>query len=91
MRADGDLGGHDFADLQRVLDARHGKVKVIEVPGDPRAVIVKTTNVEAPRLREDSPPLRVGGKDLKPVLTSGAVGKLKRNASGGTSDGQVSE
>ncbi len=42
-----------------------------------RALIVKTDNVDIPLVR-DSLEMRVGSVTLKPMLTSGSIGKLKK-------------
>ncbi|MGD0395581.1 MAG: hypothetical protein ABSB26_01555 [Nitrososphaerales archaeon] len=89
--ADGELSDDDRRSLSVMLERRHGKVTVILVEGDPRAVIVKTTNAVAPLLREMSGELYLGGKRLATVLTSGSIGKLKSRASEGgtTKDGEI--
>ncbi len=79
--ADSELSDDDLKRLSQVLEQRHGKVTVIAVKANPRAVIVKTTNVVAPVLREASGEMMLGGKRLVTVLTSGSIGKLKRRAS----------
>ena len=89
--ADGELSVNDRRDLSVMLERKHGKVTVIPVEKNLRAVIVKTTNAVAPLLRETNGELRLGGKRLVTVLTSGSIGKLKSRASGGrtTKDGEV--
>ncbi len=84
-----DLSEERLKELQALLESRHGKMKMIAVSGNPRAVIVRTTNEVAPLLRDKGHPLFLGGKMVEPVLTSGAVGNLKRRALGGKPDGQV--
>lgn len=89
--ADGELSAGNRRDLSAILERRHGKVTVIPVEKNPRAVIVKTTNSVAPLLRETSGELHLGGKRLVTVLTSGSIGKLKNRASGSETmkDGKV--
>ena len=89
--ADGELSDGDRRDLSLMLEGRHWKVTVIPVEKNPRAVIVKTTDSAAPLLREMSGELRLGGKGLVTVLTSGSIGKLKSRAFDGetTRDGKV--
>jgi hypothetical protein len=77
--------------LKSVIERRHPGDKLIEIPGNPRAVIVKTTNDIAPSFRTDDGAPTIGGKKLTAVLTSGAVGNLKRRAAGATPNGQVHE
>lgn len=89
--ADEDISDADRKDLAAILERRHGKVKLILVDENPRAVIVKTTNVVAPLLRGPDNVLTVGGKRLASVLTSGAVGNLKRRAKEAAGNGQVHE
>ncbi|MDG7008205.1 MAG: hypothetical protein JRN06_08165 [Nitrososphaerota archaeon] len=77
--------------LQSVIERRHPGDRVIEVQGNPRAVIVKTTNEVAPSFRTTEGAPTVGGKRLTAVLTSGAVGNLKRRAAEAATNGQVHE
>jgi hypothetical protein len=77
--------------LAEILERRYGKVKLIAVEGNPRAVIVKTTNATAPLLRDLDPELTIHEKRLKSVLTSGAIGKLKRRAAPAVANGKVHE
>ncbi len=89
--ADGELSDGDRRSLSVMLERRHGKVTVIRVEKNPRAVIVKTTNAVVPLLRETSGELYIDGKRLMTVLTSGSIGKLKSRATGGEmmKDGKV--
>ena len=91
LMAEADLSEGAIRDLQSTLDSRYGTVKLISVKGNPRAVIVKTTNRVAPLLREHGSFLTPGGKKLEAVLTSGAVGNLKKRALVAKADGQVSK
>ncbi|HMD78598.1 MAG TPA: hypothetical protein VKF39_01285 [Nitrososphaerales archaeon] len=70
---------------------RHGKLKVIEVRGNRRAVIVRTTSEAVHEMRDRSGKISLGGKQVEAVLTSGVIGKLKKTATGsGTSrNGEV--
>jgi hypothetical protein len=77
--------------LAEILENRYGKIKLIPVEGNPRAVIIKTTNETAPRLRDLDPKLTIHEKRLTSVLTSGAIGKLKRRAAPAVANGQVHE
>jgi hypothetical protein len=89
--ADADLSEEEWKELSGVLEGRHGKLKLIPVEGNRRAVIVKTTNEAAPLIRDRDDGLRVGGKELQTVLTSGAIGKLKRRASSPAANGKIHE
>lgn len=89
--SDGALSEEDFREFGRILESRHGRLKLIAVKGNDRAVIVKSTNDVAPVMRESSGRLRVGGKTLTVVLTSGAVGKLKRAAQTAGTSGKHGE
>ncbi len=86
-----ELTDERLRELQTKLESRYGKLRLIAVKGNPRAVIVKTTNEVAPLLRDPDAPLLLGGKKVESVLTSGAVGNLKRRALGTTADGQILE
>jgi len=77
--------------LRSAVERRHPGDRLIEVQGNPRAVIVKTTNEFAPSFRTDEGAPTIGGKRLTAVLTSGAVGNLKRRAAGAGTNGQVHE
>ncbi|HKT22377.1 MAG TPA: hypothetical protein VJR06_07210 [Nitrososphaerales archaeon] len=77
--------------LAEYLGQRYGPVKLIPVREDPYAVIVRTTAAVADQLKELRGGLVVGGTRLTPVLTSGAVGNLKRRAAEARADGQVHE
>jgi len=77
--------------LAEVLEKRYGKTKLIAVGGNPKAVIVKTNNNIAPRLRGLEPALSIQGKMLTSVLTSGAIGKLKRRATPAAANGKIHE
>lgn len=90
------MAGADLSDAERkeigtALERRHGEVKVIAVEGNRRAVIVKTSADVASLLRGEGMVPSVGRKRLVPILTSGAVGKLKRRASEAAANGEVSE
>ena len=86
-----DLTAEEVKELGSVVERRHPGAKVIQVEGNSRAIIIRTTNEVAPVLRTGEGALKVGGKELTPVLTSGAVGNLKRRASRAGDDGQVHE
>ena len=78
--ADADLEESDVRELARVLEKRHGKVKLIAVRGNLRAVIVKTNAQGAAEIRDRSGKIRVSEKLFATMLTSGGIGKLKRRA-----------
>lgn len=89
--ADRDLSEAEKRELRVILERRHRGAKLIDLEGNPRAIILKTTNLVAPLFRSSEEKLEVGGKELKTVLTSGAVGNLKRRAAEGRANGQVHE
>ncbi len=91
LMSEREITDEDRNDLARLLVQRHGKVTLIPVEANPRAVIVKTSNAVAPILRDSSGELNVGGKILVTILTSGSIGKLKKRASetGATQVGKV--
>ncbi len=90
--ADDELEDRSGKELAVFLQNRVGPVKVILLRENPRALIVKTDGPGASTLRSGDA-ISFGGRNLTPVLTSGAIGKLKRRALGGGSSrhGQVSE
>jgi len=74
------MDGHEFEEFGRILEMRHGKLKIIAVRGNSRAVIIRTTVEVAAELREESGSIALGEKRVEVVLTSGVIGKLKRKA-----------
>jgi hypothetical protein len=77
--------------LEEFFGERFGKVRAITLKGNPRAVIMKTTDDVASRLKELRDGIVVCGDLLTPALTSGAVGNLKRRAAGAEVNGEVHE
>ena len=85
------LADSDRKRLGEILEKRYGMMKLIAVEGNPTAFIVKTTTEVAPQLRSLDPALSVRGKSVKSVLTSGAIGKLKKRATAAEANGKVHE
>lgn len=81
MLSDTELSCSDMTNLAVVLESRYGKATVIPVDGNPNAVIIKTTGASAVLIRRECGQLRVGGRHLTTVLSSGSIGKLKNRAS----------
>ncbi|HYA55279.1 MAG TPA: hypothetical protein VED22_00635 [Nitrososphaerales archaeon] len=88
--ASSNLSEEDLRRFSDLIRERHPASKVIAVKKNPRAVIVKTTNEVVPLLRGAGPGLKVGGIELVSVLTSGAIGNLKRRAAAAAANGEVS-
>jgi hypothetical protein len=84
------LSEEDLRRFSDVIGERYPASKVIAVKENPRAAIVKTTAEVAPLLRDAGAGLRVGEKGLVSILTSGAIGNLKRRASAAAANGEVS-
>jgi hypothetical protein len=84
-----DLSEGDLRQFSELIGKWHQDAKVIQVKGNPRAVIVRTSNEIAPGLRGARPGIRVGENELVTVLTSGAIGKLKKRASEPAVNGKV--
>jgi len=82
LEADGDVSADDWKDLAEHLEAKFGKLKPIAVEGNRRALVVKTDNRVAPLIRVEAG-MRVGGRRVRSVLTSGSIGRLKRRAAEG--------
>lgn len=78
----------DVERLAVVLAQKRIVAKVIPIKGNPLAVIVKTTNAALPDLR-GLPDIALDGTRLVSVLTSGAIGNLKKRARGAGAIGQV--
>lgn len=89
--ADADLSGPEMKMLRSVVERRHPGDKLIEIQGNRRAVIVRTTNEVAPSFRTVEGAPTIDGKRLNALLTSGAVGNLKRRVTGAGTNGQVHE
>ena len=85
------LSGSDAKRLGEALTDRYGQVKVIPVEGDGRAVIIKASEPVARALRGEDRISAPGGVELRPALTSGAIGNLKRRARGAAVDGKIHE
>jgi hypothetical protein len=84
-----DLTQTDFEAIREFLEAMNGSAKVIPVKGNARAVIVRTSNAVAPLLRGEKSILELGEKKLVSVLTSGAIGNLKRRATETPANGKI--
>jgi hypothetical protein len=89
LASDVDLTEGDLKLITEMIKGRHDSAKVIPIKGNPRAVIVKTSNTVAPLLREERT-FDVGSKRLVSVLTSGAIGNLKKRATEEVANGKVS-
>ena len=87
--AKSDLSEDDVRQFSKVVRGWHPDAKVIRVKGNPRAVVVKTTNEFAPRLRDTRPVVGAAEVQLTTVLTSGAIGNLKKRASEPAANGKV--
>jgi hypothetical protein len=87
--AKSDLSEDDLRRFSDVVRGWHQTAKIISVKGNRKAVIVKTTNRVAPVLRNIRPGIKVSGTELVCVLTSGAIGNLKKRASEAAVDGKV--
>jgi len=87
--AKSDLSEEDLRQFSKVVKGWHRDAKVIGVKGNPRAVIVKTTNEFALRLRDTKPVVGGAEVELTTVLTSGAIGNLKKRASEPAANGKV--
>lgn len=88
-----ELTEQDANEFTEILEGRHGKLKVILLKGNARAVIVRTAEPVASEIRKSSWKISLEGKEISAVLTSGAIGKLKRRASesGMAKVGQISK
>ncbi len=84
-----DLSQAEVDSFAEAVGRRAGAATVIQVKGTPRALIVKTTNAGASLLRGDGSGLPVGAKRLVSVLTSGAIGNLKKRVPGAAANGKV--
>lgn len=89
--AEGELTSEEMKEIGGILEGRYGKVKMIPLKENPRAVVVKTDVFIATKLKEPEWALVIGGKKVRSVLTSGAIVNLKRRASVARANGQVPE
>ena len=80
LEAEEDVTPQERRDFVHILERRFGKLKAIPVEGNDRVLLVRTDNVTAPRLRGESPRMKIGDKRVVSILTSGSIGKLKRRA-----------
>ncbi len=89
--ADRELTSEDMKELGEILEGRYGKVKMIPLKENSKAVVIRTDNEIATMLKDPGWALVIGTKRVKPVLTSGAIVNLKRRASMAAANGQVPE
>ena len=87
--ADGELSSQETKEIEEILEERYGKVKMIPLKENPKTVVIKTDNEIANVLKETGWALVIGGKTVRPSLTSGAIVNLKRRASVAAANGQV--
>ena len=76
--ADGDITEEEAKAIAADLERSYGGTKVIRLEGSPKVVIVKTTDEVARKLRNAERNPLVHGRRLATILTSGAIGNLKR-------------
>lgn len=91
LMAEAPLSEDDARGLESILGNRFGEVKVIAVDNNPRALIVKTTEPISRALRDEDGVMGPGGTKLRPTLTSGAIGKLKKRAAEASANGKIHE
>jgi len=83
------LSEEDIRRFSEVVGKLHPTAKIIAVKGNRKALIVKTTNLVAPILRDLEPGTIPGRIGPASVLTSGAIGNLKKRASEAAANGKV--
>lgn len=91
LEADWEVSEGDRKALAAVLEKECGSVKVIGIEGIPTAVIIKTTDRGARLLRDKGRVLAADGRELRTLLSSGAIGNLKRRAREAGANGEVHE
>ena len=89
--SDDSLSEAEISGLGAILVERFGKARAIPVDGNPRAAIVRTGEPDARVLRAEAVVSGPGGVRLRPVLTSGAIGNLKRSARRAAANGEIHE
>jgi len=87
--ANSSLSEEDIRKFSEVIGASHPTAKIIMVRGNSKAVIVKTTNQGPPMMQNLGLMVKVGRTELVSVLTSGAIGNLKKRASEAATNGKV--
>lgn len=80
FEADTDLSEEEKKEFGRILEKRYGKMPLIDVRGNEKALIIKANNAVAAAIKEQSSEILIGGKKLTTKLVSGAIGNLKRRA-----------
>ena len=93
LKSDSELDEDDLGDLAEALRTLDPRGKVIPIKGSGMWVVLKTNVPSATRIRQGGLGLRAGEHDLISILTSGAIGKLKKRAQDGgpTAVGKVPE
>jgi hypothetical protein len=89
LMSEGEFSTEEIKRIGEILEGRYGKVKMIPLKENSKAVVVKTDNEVATKLKYPEWALVIGGKKVRPVLTSGAIVNLKRRASVAAANGQV--
>lgn len=89
--ADNPLTEAEISGFGAVLVERFGIARAIPVDGNPRAAIIRTVEPVARHLRAEAVAFSPGGVRLRPVLTSGAIGNLKRSARKAAANGKIHE
>ena len=79
---DGGVTREEWSNLESFLEERFGTSKLITIAGLERMMVVKAEITSANLLRNCCAELKVGNTNLRTVLTSGSLGKLKSVAKG---------
>lgn len=91
LQGESRLSKAEAKSVEASLERRYGDLKVIQVEENSSALIVKTDVFTARALRNGGRLAGPGGASLVPVLTSGAIGKLKRRAAEAGANGEIHE
>ncbi|HUI85933.1 MAG TPA: hypothetical protein VLY21_02110 [Nitrososphaerales archaeon] len=79
----GEWDGERLAKLGRLLEQRHGRIKLIPVDGRRDRLIVKTTPAVAGEIRDSLGDIEIQGSKVVSLRTSGCIGNLKKLARDG--------
>ena len=77
LESDGEITPEEWRHFAALLEEKFGITKLIPIAGQERMMVARTEQAAAYRLRAQCADVTIGQRNLKTVLTSGSLGKLK--------------
>jgi len=78
LQGESSLSSLEAKELEEALQKDPGGIKMIGLPDNDKAFVLKTSGETVMKLRRSKWVASINGKTFVPVLTSGAIGKLKK-------------